>query len=187
MGAFDQSQGFAERQNWRSNMEAGKKALDPKRQGNRFRALMEEFGPVLGGLEKQLQLGAQASGQAVSAGLARAGLGSTGLGSALSSGIAQGASIAGGGIRAKILQDLFDQAGATQSQIANAYLNAPSLGYQPGQQYSVGGQAAAAAGQTAVRAGAAYLTGGTSELALAANSQLQPNAVQQAGGNLGYR
>ena len=152
MGAFSESQGFSERQNQREQFQRGKNALDPKRQGTRFRALMEEFGPVLGGLEKQLQLGAQASGQAVSAGLARAGLGSTGLGSALSSGIAQGASIAGGGIRARILQDLFDQAGQDQSQIANAYFGAPSLGYQPGQQYSVGGQAAAAGLQSGLNA-----------------------------------
>ena len=152
MGAFSESQGFSERQNQREQFERGKNALDPKRQGNRFRALMEEFSPQLGQLTSFLSQGSQVAGQAVQANFARAGLGNTGLGSALSTGIAQGTAIAGGGIRARILQDLFDQAGATQSQIANAYFGAPSLGYQPGQQYSVGGQAAAAGLQSGLNA-----------------------------------
>jgi len=152
MGAFDQSQGFAERQNQREQFERGKNALDPKRQGNRFRALMAEFSPLLGGVERLMTMSNQVSGQAVQADLTRAGLGSTGLGLGIIRGQTQGLGIAMGGIRSRILQDLFDQAGATQSQIANAYFGAPSLGYQPGQQYSVGGQAAAAGLQTAANA-----------------------------------
>lgn len=154
--AFGASGDFKKRQRARDTLHGATKLLNPSAIQSTFQGLMQGQAGFLNSLAQRQGLLGQTSANSAIAGMSRAGFGQSGVGQALGAGLQQGAAFQGNQLRARIQQDLYNQATGLQTskfnafaQLANSYVNQQSEG-------NAGTQFVSNALQTAGNAASAY-------------------------------
>jgi len=117
---------FSSGGNQRKEIDIGRRAalnaLSPTAIGGYFSGLQGIASPFLNQIAAGVGLQGQAQNNAVLAQMARMGLGGTGIGASLGAGLTAGSAFQGNQVRARIFQDLLQQAMAGQSQVANIFM-----------------------------------------------------------------